>query len=110
MDYFRVNVVGNINLYNAYMPLVLNGATKKVITLSTGHADFDMVTNYRIETAVPYTISKAALNMAVAKYHAEYSEQGVLFMSICPGFVETGQQDNGKFYSGISILLVMNLT
>ncbi|KAL2108138.1 hypothetical protein VUR80DRAFT_4182 [Thermomyces stellatus] len=93
MDYFRVNVVGNINLFNAYMPLVLKGAGKKVITISAGFADLDLTAKYRIQTAVPYSTSKVAVNMAVAKFHAEYSEQGVLFMSICPELVETGQEE-----------------
>lgn len=77
---------------------MLGGAAKKVITLSTGHADPDLVTKYNMEIAAPYTISKAALNMAVAKFHAEYSGQGVLFMSISPGFVDTGNQDGSKNY------------
>lgn len=99
MDYFRVNVVGNINLFNAYMPLVLKGAGKKVITISAGFADLDLTAKYRIQTAVPYSTSKVAVNMAVAKFHAEYSEQGVLFMSICPGLVETGQEEKSKPYN-----------
>ncbi|SPO07746.1 related to protoporphyrinogen oxidase [Cephalotrichum gorgonifer] len=94
MESFRVNVIGNMNIYNLYMPLVLKGSVKKVITLSTGHADIDLATKYNLDMSGPYTISKAALNMTVAKYHATYADQGVLFMSISPGFVETGQQDN----------------
>lgn len=104
MEHFRINVVGNINLYNAYIPLVLNGSTKKVITLSTGHADIDMVTKYKVAVGIPYTVSKAALNMVVAKFHADYSEQGVLFMSICPGFVDNGHQDDSKYSISIRLL------
>ena len=110
LDYFRINVIGNINLYNAYIPLILKGTAKKVITLSTGHADIDMVTKYKIEISGPYTISKAALNMTVAKYHAEYAEQGVLFMSICPGFVETGKQDNSELRSIAPVTWLRRLT
>lgn len=97
-------------MYNAYLPLVLSGAAKKVITLSTGHADPDLVTKYDMEIAAPYTISKAALNMAVAKFHAEYSKHGVLFMSISPGFVDTGNQDDSKHDSIPSLSAACTLT
>lgn len=90
---FRVNVIGQINLFNLFLPLILKGKAKKVITLTTGLADTNLTTNYNLELAAPYSISKAGTNMAVAKYHATYGPRGVLFMSISPGFVESGHQD-----------------
>jgi NAD(P)-dependent dehydrogenase (short-subunit alcohol dehydrogenase family) len=84
-------VIGNINLFNLFLPIILKGQTKKVIAISTGMADADLVTKYDVDNGAPYAISKAALNLAVAKYSAEYRSQGVLFLSISPGFVETGQ-------------------
>lgn len=59
-------------------------------------ADLDMTNKYRLTPGAPYSISKAALNMAVGKFHAQYSEQGVLFLSICPGMVNTGHYDSGE--------------
>ncbi|CAG9956786.1 unnamed protein product [Clonostachys rosea f. rosea IK726] len=88
---FRVNTIGNIHLINLYLPLVLKGDVKKVIVLSSGFADDELTTNFNIGEAGPYTISKSAMNTAVAKYSAEYAEQGVLFLSIAPGAVEVGQ-------------------
>jgi NAD(P)-dependent dehydrogenase (short-subunit alcohol dehydrogenase family) len=93
LDTFRVNVIGQINLFNHFLPLILKGKTKKVITLGTGLADINLTAKYNLELAAPYSISKAATNMAVAKYHATYGPRDVLFMSICPGFVESGHQD-----------------
>ena len=81
---------------NLYVPLVLKGRTKKVIALSSGFADDELTTKYGIDVAGPYTISKAAMNTAVAKFSAQYAEQGVLFMSIAPGAVEVGQDDGGR--------------
>lgn len=78
------------------MPLVLNGRVKKVATLSTGMADLDLVNDYDIKISAPYAISKAAMNMAIGKFNARYKEDGVLFLSISPGFVETGQDKDGK--------------
>jgi NAD(P)-dependent dehydrogenase (short-subunit alcohol dehydrogenase family) len=36
-----------------------------------------------------YSVSKGALNVLVAKYSSVYASQGILFMSICPGMVDT---------------------
>ncbi|KAM4056358.1 short chain dehydrogenase [Hirsutella rhossiliensis] len=87
---FNVNVIGNINLFNLFLPLVRKGGAKKVITISSGMADLDLINNYDLELAGPYTISKAAMNAAVAKYSAVGRKEGILFMSISPGVVETG--------------------
>ncbi|OAA80550.1 NAD(P)-binding domain protein [Akanthomyces lecanii RCEF 1005] len=91
---FDINVIGNIHLFNLFMPFVLNGRVKKVVALSTGMADLDLVNDYSIQVGAPYSISKAALNLAVAKFNARYKREGVLFLSISPGFVETGQDQD----------------
>ena len=53
------------------------------------HGDLEITGKYDLATSVPYSISKAALNMAVAKYSAEYRSKGVLFTSIAPGATAT---------------------
>lgn len=93
-DCFNINVVSNIHLFNLYMPLVLKGNAKKVITISTGMADIDLITKFGVASAPSYAISKAAMNAAVAKFAAQYGKDGVLFMSISPGLVDTGAFDN----------------
>lgn len=87
---FRTNVVGNIHLFNIFLPLILEGDVKKIITISSGMADLDLVVKYRVDGAGPYAASKAAMNMVAAKFHAEYEKQGVMFLSISPGVVDTG--------------------
>ncbi|RFU76459.1 hypothetical protein TARUN_5815 [Trichoderma arundinaceum] len=89
---FKVNVISNIHLYNLFMPLILAGNAKKVILLSTGMADLDPINKYEMHNGAGYSLSKAAMNVAVAKFHAQYKKDGVLFMSICPGMVDTGHQ------------------
>ncbi|CAI7616453.1 unnamed protein product [Penicillium discolor] len=91
---FKINTVSNIHLFNLFMPLILKGEVKKVIAISSGHASLDAISNLGIEVAPLYTISKAALNAAVAKFSAQYAKDGVLFMSICPGMVDTGHFAN----------------
>ena len=38
---------------------------------------------------VPYAVSKAAGNMAMAKYAARFKNENLLFLSLSPGFVNT---------------------
>ncbi|OHE96008.1 short-chain dehydrogenase [Colletotrichum orchidophilum] len=91
---FQINVVGNIHLFHLFLPLILKGDVKKVIAISSGMADQELVNQYRLEVSAPYSISKTGLNMAVSKFHAQYAQDGVLFMSICPGIVNTGHNQD----------------
>ncbi|KAF4634343.1 hypothetical protein G7Y89_g3767 [Cudoniella acicularis] len=87
---FKSNVIGNIHLFNLSLPLIFRGRVKKVIAISSGFADADLTAKFNIHDSAPYSVSKAALNMAVAKFSAEYSTQGILFMTVSPGMVDTG--------------------
>jgi NAD(P)-dependent dehydrogenase (short-subunit alcohol dehydrogenase family) len=93
---FTTNVVGQIHLINLFMPLILKGSVKKVITISSGMADPELAAKYNLYENAPYSISKAAVNMAVAKFQAEYNDRGVLFLAVCPGPVDTGLYDESK--------------
>ena len=97
LDLFKVNVIGNIQLFNLFVPLVLKGRVKKVITISSGLADIELTSKFDLDNAAPYSISKAAMNAAVAKFSAQYAKEGVLFMSICPGAVNTGHNSDRGF-------------
>ena len=90
------NVVGNIHLFNLFLPLVMRGKVKKVIAISSGHADLDFINNLEVENSSLYAASKAALNAIVAKFNAQYKKDSVLFMSMSPGVVEVGHFDNRK--------------
>lgn len=100
IEHFRVNTIGPVHLFNAFMPLILKGRAKKVFAISTGAADPEMTLKPNMYQATAYSITKAALNMAVAKFSAAYHEQGVLFMAICPGAVDTGSLQIGMHSSG----------
>ncbi|KAJ4329301.1 hypothetical protein N0V84_000196 [Fusarium piperis] len=90
IDSVKVNVIGNVHLFNLYTPLVLKGQAKKVIAVSSGMSDVEFIRQFEIEPAAPYAVSKAGVNVIVAKFAARYAKDGVLFMSICPGSVNTG--------------------
>lgn len=98
---FRINVIGNIHLFNLFTPLVLNGQAKKVIYISSGMADNDLISKFSVHEGATYSISKAAGNTAVAKFDAQYREKGVLFMSISPGVVDTAGAANCKSLSNL---------
>ncbi|KAH9438276.1 hypothetical protein MCOR02_001914 [Pyricularia oryzae] len=88
-DSLETNVVGNFNLYSLFTPLILKGDTKRVLSVSSGHADLSLVSQYHLEACVAYAASKAAHNMITGKFHARYARDGVLFISVCPGTVDT---------------------
>ncbi|GAB1319905.1 Short chain dehydrogenase [Madurella fahalii] len=90
-DLFEINVIGNVHLFNLFLPLILKGQTKKVITISTGLADLEFTNKYDVTPGSLYSASKAAMNMIVAKYSAQYKKDGVLFLSISPGMVDVGR-------------------
>ncbi|ROV87072.1 hypothetical protein VMCG_10900 [Cytospora schulzeri] len=87
---FQANCVGNIHLFNNFIPLVKQGKVKKVIAITSGHADLDFINSLEVEVGALYAASKAALNVIVAKFNAQYKKEGVLFMSISPGVVDVG--------------------
>ncbi|EXJ84272.1 hypothetical protein A1O3_04939 [Capronia epimyces CBS 606.96] len=87
---FQTNVVGNIHLLNLFVPLVMKGTVKKVIAISSGHADLDLINDLEIENSALYAASKAAMNVVVAKFNAQYKKDGVLFVSLSPGVVDVG--------------------
>ena len=90
LESFNVNVVGVIKTINTFIPLIKQSSVKKVVTISTGMADVDLVNEFEIDNAAPYSISKSATNMLVAKYNARYKKDGILFLAISPGLVDTG--------------------
>ncbi|KAJ9603964.1 hypothetical protein H2200_011486 [Cladophialophora chaetospira] len=85
---FKVNVVGVIHTINVFLPLIKKGSAKKVTLISSGAADPALV-NSGIATDGPYSISKAAANLAIFKYNAKYQKEGYLFFALSPGVVKT---------------------
>lgn len=96
---FQTNVVGNIHLFHQFLPLVLKGKVKKVITITTGVADLDLTNDLEINVGALYAASKAATNMIVSKFNVQYKNDGVLFLGISPGLVEVGRYNDGTFPS-----------
>ncbi|KAI1109346.1 NAD(P)-binding protein [Nemania sp. NC0429] len=94
--YMDVNVIGNIYLYNAFVPLILKGRVKKVVGISSGMADIELIRDYDIHSGALYACSKAAMNVVTANYSAQYKKDGVLFLSISPGVADVGKVNPEK--------------
>ena len=85
-------MVGIIHTTNAFLPLLKATAkehTARVITLSTGIADLDFTFAAKLPFSAPYSITKAATNMVVAKYAVRFRDENIVFLGISPGFVNT---------------------
>jgi NAD(P)-dependent dehydrogenase (short-subunit alcohol dehydrogenase family) len=93
-ELFQTNVVGNIRLFNAFLPLIKKGELKKVVTLGSGLTDEDPVLKYEIVYGPSYSVTKTAMNMVNTKFQAEYKKEGIIFMSVSPGSVDTGHNDH----------------
>lgn len=74
---------------NAFIPLLKNSSTKKVLSVSSSIGDLELTLLGDVVAEPSYSISKAAINMVVAKYAAQYREEGFTFLAICPGMVRT---------------------
>ncbi|KAJ5583048.1 hypothetical protein N7535_001668 [Penicillium sp. DV-2018c] len=72
-----------IHLFHFFLLLVLKGKVKKVIAISSGAADLDLINDCDIE---------AALNIVVAKFDVQYKKDGVLFLSNSPGSGATPEE------------------
>ena len=88
---WQTNVVGNIHLFHLLLPLVLKSKVKKVITITSGLADLDFTNDCEVDIGALYAASKAAMNIIVAKFNAQYKKDGVLFLSVSPGLVDVGR-------------------
>ncbi|UJO17871.1 Muconate cycloisomerase 1 [Fulvia fulva] len=89
---FDPNVVGTAYVLSYFIPLIRQSQGKKVLVTSTGMADLDIINKFDLEFAVPYSVSKAAMNLLVGKYHAAVGRSdGILVFSVSPGFVDTSE-------------------
>jgi NAD(P)-dependent dehydrogenase (short-subunit alcohol dehydrogenase family) len=89
---FRANVVGVANTVNIFLPLIRAGKEKKIITISSGMADTELINRFGVPVAAPYSISKAATNALIAKYNAALGKsEGILFLALSPGLVDTSE-------------------
>ncbi|KAH7384031.1 hypothetical protein DE146DRAFT_667651 [Phaeosphaeria sp. MPI-PUGE-AT-0046c] len=83
------NVAGMLFTINAFMPLVLKSDIKKIVALSSASGDVNASMQADVQNAITYGISKAGVNLLIARYAIAYKEQGVKFLAMNPGWVYT---------------------
>ncbi|KAJ7361040.1 hypothetical protein DFH08DRAFT_767764 [Mycena albidolilacea] len=98
LDNFKTNTISVVHSTNAFLPLLKNGSTKKVLSMSSGLGDLDFTLAGEAVAQPSYSIAKAALNMVVAKYAAQFKSEGFVFLAMSPGIVDvSGTNESGQF-------------
>ncbi|CAH6723586.1 uncharacterized oxidoreductase [[Candida] jaroonii] len=85
----EINGYSQIYITNKLIPFVEKSQEKKIFHVSSGFGDDEFVEKSRIDTAIPYSISKAVTNMIVAKYTDIAKTKGLTIIALCPGVVNT---------------------
>ncbi|KAH8703869.1 hypothetical protein BGW36DRAFT_288702 [Talaromyces proteolyticus] len=88
-DTLDTSVFGAIMVTNAFLPLVRRGNEKKIVHISSGMAEIDLIKKTGISYGVAYSAGKAALNVIVAKYAAELAPESIKVLALSPGWVDT---------------------
>ena len=96
-------MVGVIHGINAFLPLLkatARTAVARVVTISSMAADLELTLSAEYHRHGAYSISKAAVNMAMAKYATRFRDENIVFLSICPGIVDTATRASMLLFSG----------
>lgn len=89
---FWTNMVGVMHTTNMFLPRLRTGSAKKIILLSTGIVATDVTLSTAFTANAPYYVSKAALNLAVAKYVSELRPEDSTFLAISHDQPRTGER------------------
>ncbi|KZL78845.1 short chain dehydrogenase [Colletotrichum incanum] len=71
LELWQTNVVCNIHLIHLFFSFVLKGKVKKVIFISSGHADLNFTNALDVDTSPIYTASQAAMNAIMSKFSTQ---------------------------------------
>ena len=82
-------IYGGLWTTNAFLPLIEKGTQKKIVHISSGMADLDLIKKAGVSGAVAYSVAKAGMNVQVAKYAAELAPRGIKVLALSPGWVDT---------------------
>lgn len=94
---FKTNTIGTTHTLNTFLPLIMAGSTKKIIVVTSQMGSPHYALGAKNTFAPCYSISKAALNMVVAKFAAEqkYRDAGLTIVGISPGLMKTATTARG---------------
>jgi norsolorinic acid ketoreductase len=86
-EYFSVNTIGSLLLFQATVSLLHLAERPKFIALSSGAGSIDGMEALKDVQNTAYGASKAALNFVVRKIHFE--NPGLIAFSVNPGWLQT---------------------
>lgn len=86
---FMTAIYGGLWTTNAFLPLIEKGVQKKIVHISSGMADLDLIKKSSLSYAVAYSVSKAGMNVQVAKYATELAPKNIKVLALSPGWVDT---------------------
>ncbi|KAI0340284.1 NAD(P)-binding protein [Trametopsis cervina] len=89
VKFFRLNTIGPIHTINAFLPLLRAGTMKKCVNISSTVASHKITNAVDLDDVIGYGMSKAALNLANAKYAARFRGEGIVFLAVDPGLMKT---------------------
>jgi NAD(P)-dependent dehydrogenase (short-subunit alcohol dehydrogenase family) len=89
---FNVNALGPVNMVSMLLPLLDKGGMKRLCFVSS-EVSCIVLMKHRGDSAFPYPMSKAAMNMGVRLLHSELYPRGYTFRLFHPGWMKRRMQD-----------------
>ncbi|KAI0742365.1 NAD-P-binding protein [Daedaleopsis nitida] len=91
IDAYTINALGVIHGISAFLPLLRASTAelKKVVVISSGQADHNIVLNAKLTDTAAYSVSKAAALMITTKWALKLKDDGFVVVSLSPGVVDT---------------------
>jgi NAD(P)-dependent dehydrogenase (short-subunit alcohol dehydrogenase family) len=89
---FRVNALGPVRLAGSLLPLLDRGMMRRLCFVSS-EVSCIVLMKHRVDSAYPYPMSKASLNMGVRILHNQLYAQGYTFRLFHPGWMKRRFQD-----------------
>jgi len=84
-----INTIGPLRVITEFLPQVKKGQKKVVVGISTILASIASIPAANLPGLNAYTVSKAALNALFATFARDFKAEGISFIPIHPGWVET---------------------
>ena len=109
-DAFRVNTVGPVFLTRALVPLLQRAQTPVVINISSGMGSISSKAEDGPGGDIAYSVSKAALNMAVRLLANELKGMNITVIAQCPGWVQTDMGGKNASLTPVQSISAMKAT
>lgn len=109
LDAFKTNVIGAVNVTQAFMDLLRNAAAPRIVNVSTSVGSLSLQSDpgwpaYSYAKYGVYAVSKAALNMYTIQLAYELRDTNFKVNAVCPGLTKT----DFTFFNGGEVEVAAN--